>query len=110
MKNNGNGTFTDVTDKAGVNDPRWITGASFVDYDRDGDLDLFVSNYVDFDINNLPEFGKGQTPIQIGPRAVWSKRSKGPVIHSSATTATARSPTLRSKPVWLIRTDSTAWE
>ena len=76
LKNNGNGTFTDVTAKAGVNDPRWTTGASFVDYDHDGDLDLFASNYVDFDINNLPEFGQGKTcqyksiPVQCGPRGL----------------------------------------
>jgi hypothetical protein len=38
-----------VTAKAGVDDPRWSTCAAFVDYDRDGDLDLFVSNYVDFE-------------------------------------------------------------
>ena len=76
FKNNGNGTFTDVTAKAGVSDPRWSTGASFVDYDHDGYLDLFVSNYVDFDINHLPEFGQGQTcqyksiPVQCGPRGL----------------------------------------
>src|SRR5215510_13456662 len=74
FKNNGDGTFTDVTRKAGVDDPRWSTGASFFDYDNDGYLDLFVSNYVDFDINNLPEFGKGKSceyksiPVQCGPR------------------------------------------
>jgi hypothetical protein len=49
-RNNGNGTFTDVTREAGVDDPRWSTSAAFVDYDRDGDLDLFVANYVDFTI------------------------------------------------------------
>jgi hypothetical protein len=76
LKNNGNGTFTDVTQKAGVGDPRWSTGAAFVDYDNDGKLDLFVSNYVDFDINHLPEFGKGRTcqykgtPVQCGPRGL----------------------------------------
>jgi hypothetical protein len=76
LKNNGNGTFTDVTQKAGVADPRWSTGAAFVDYDNDGKLDLFVSNYVDFDVNNLPEFGKGRTcqfkgvPVQCGPRGL----------------------------------------
>jgi len=76
FRNNGNGTFTDVTAKAGVNDPRWSTGASFVDYDNDGYLDLFVSNYVDFDINNLPEFGQGKScqyksiPVQCGPRGL----------------------------------------
>jgi len=47
LRNNGNGTFTDVTQKAGVGDPRWSAGAAFVDYDNDGKLDLFVSNYVD---------------------------------------------------------------
>ena len=49
-RNNGNGTFTDVTRQAGVDDPRWSTSAAFVDYDRDGDLDLFVANYVDFTV------------------------------------------------------------
>jgi len=76
FKNNGDGTFTDVTRKAGVDDPRWSTGAAFFDYDNDGYLDLFVSNYVDFDVNNLPEFGKGKTcefksiPVQCGPRGL----------------------------------------
>jgi len=76
LRNNGNGTFADVTQKAGVGDPRWSTGAAFVDYDNDGKLDLFVSNYVDFDVNNLPEFGKGRTcqfkgiPVQCGPRGL----------------------------------------
>jgi len=76
LKNNGNGTFTDVTEKAKVGDPRWSTGAAFVDYDNDGKLDLFVANYVDFDVNNLPEFGKGRLcqfkgiPVQCGPRGL----------------------------------------
>src|SRR5437667_9147384 len=76
LTNNGDATFTDVTQKAGVGDPRWSTGAAFVDYDNDGKLDLFVSNYVDFDVNNLPEFGKGRTcqfkgiPVQCGPRGL----------------------------------------
>ncbi len=76
LRNNGNGTFTDVTQKAGVGDPRWSTGAAFLDYDNDGKLDLFVANYVDFDVNNLPEFGKGRTcqfkgvPVQCGPRGL----------------------------------------
>ncbi len=76
FKNNGNGTFTDVTTKAGVGDPRWSTGAAFLDYDNDGKLDLFVANYVDFDLDRLPEFGKGRTcqfkgvPVQCGPRGL----------------------------------------
>jgi len=54
--NNGNGTFTDVTDKAGVggNGKRWNSGCAFVDYDRDGKLDLFVANYIDLDLATAP--------------------------------------------------------
>jgi enediyne biosynthesis protein E4 len=74
--NNGDGTFTDVTKKTGVGASHWSTGAAFLDYDNDGKLDLFVSNYVDFDVNHLPEFGKGRTcqfkgvPVQCGPRGL----------------------------------------
>jgi len=63
-RNNGDGTFTDVAAKAGVTTHtptlrRWNTGCAFVDYDRDGHLDLFVSNYIDFDPKTapLPESG-----------------------------------------------------
>ncbi|MGB6668613.1 MAG: VCBS repeat-containing protein, partial [Candidatus Acidiferrum sp.] len=54
--NNGTGTFTDVTEKAGVgtNGKRWNTGCAFVDYDRDGHLDLFVANYIDLDLATAP--------------------------------------------------------
>jgi hypothetical protein len=44
--NNRNGTFTEMAKKAGVDDPNWGLGAAFADIDNDGDLDLFVSNYV----------------------------------------------------------------
>ena len=76
FKNNGNGTFTDVTKDAGVSDGRWSTGAAFVDYDHDGYLDLFVANYVEYDLNHLPEFGKDKTcqykgiAVQCGPRGL----------------------------------------
>ncbi|HZQ21027.1 MAG TPA: CRTAC1 family protein [Terriglobales bacterium] len=54
--NNGDGTFTDVTEKAGVGGggKRWNTGCAFVDYDRDGKLDLFVANYIDLDLATAP--------------------------------------------------------
>ena len=54
--NNGDGTFTDVSDKAGIagNGKRWNTGCAFVDYDRDGHLDLFVANYIDMDLATAP--------------------------------------------------------
>jgi enediyne biosynthesis protein E4 len=51
-RNNADGSFTDVTARAGegLDDPRWSTSAAFSDYDADGDLDLFVANYVDFTV------------------------------------------------------------
>ena len=54
--NNGDGTFTDVTERAGVagNGKRWNSGCAFVDYDRDGKLDLFVANYIDLDLATAP--------------------------------------------------------
>jgi len=54
--NNGDGTFTDVSQKAGVagNGKRWNTGCAFVDYDRDGKLDLFVANYIEMDLATAP--------------------------------------------------------
>jgi hypothetical protein len=55
-RNNGNGTFTDVTKESGLLDAgtRFGTGCSFFDYNRDGHLDLFVANYVEFDLKHPP--------------------------------------------------------
>lgn len=55
--NNGDGTFTDVTVKAGVGGSGWSSSAAWVDYDRDGRLDLFVVRYVDYDIRHAPYCG-----------------------------------------------------
>ena len=76
--NNGNGTFTDVSDKAGVSGSgkSWGTGCAFVDYDRDGRLDLMVANYVDFDLSAAPAPGERPTciwkgvPVMCGPRGL----------------------------------------
>jgi len=46
--NNGDGTFTNVTDKAGVAAPNWSTCATWFDYDNDSKLDLFVSSFVQY--------------------------------------------------------------
>src|SRR5690348_11799018 len=80
--NNGNGTFTDVSEKAGVagNGRNWGTGCAFVDYDRDGKLDLMVANYVDYD--SATAFAPGDqpscmwkgVPVMCGPRGLpWGK-------------------------------------
>ena len=56
-RNNGNGTFTDVTVQAGLSgkSARFGSGCTFVDYNRDGWLDLFVSNYADVDLATMPK-------------------------------------------------------
>ncbi len=48
--NNGDGTFTDVTEKAGLADPNWSTSAAWFDYDNDGKLDLFVCSFVEYSL------------------------------------------------------------
>jgi hypothetical protein len=82
--NNGDGTFTDVTAKAGLlygGAPRWGSGCTFVDYDRDGHLDLFVSNYVDLHMDRIPKPGanpycnfKG-VAVNCGPRGLPMPRN-----------------------------------
>jgi enediyne biosynthesis protein E4 len=81
--NNHNGTFSDVTGKAGVaNAGHWGTSASFGDYDNDGYLDLYVANYVDLDLNNLPVFGQGPfcsyrgIAVSCGPRGLKGGRDR----------------------------------
>ena len=55
--NNGNGTFTDVTAKAGVAGSGWSVSAGFFDYDNDGKLDLFVTRYMDWDVKHSKTCG-----------------------------------------------------
>ena len=77
-RNNGNGTFTDVTRAAGLWDDqvRWSTGCTFIDYDRDGHLDLFVSRYLQFDPQKIPAAGQSPdcnfkgVPVNCGPRGL----------------------------------------
>src|SRR5207302_4320086 len=77
-RNNGDGTFTDVTKEAGLFDeqPRWGTGCCFVDYNRDGYVDLFVSNYLHFDLKTAPKPGDTanckwmDVPVNCGPRGL----------------------------------------
>jgi enediyne biosynthesis protein E4 len=79
-RNNGDGTFTDVTEKAGFAMPdstgNWGAGCSFIDYDRDGRLDLFISNYIEFDLKTVAKPGENVNcnwkgiPVNCGPRGL----------------------------------------
>jgi hypothetical protein len=77
-RNTGRGSFEDVTQKAGLaqESKRWGTGCSFLDYDKDGRLDLFVANYIDFDVEKTPAKGASQfcmwknIPVMCGPRGL----------------------------------------
>jgi len=76
--NNGNGTFSDVAEQVGVagSGKTWGTGCAFVDYDRDGKLDLIMATYVDFDLATAPAPGERAScmwkgaPVMCGPRGL----------------------------------------
>jgi hypothetical protein len=77
-RNNGNGTFTDVTAKAGLLEGavRYASGCTWLDYDRDGRLDLFVAYYLDTTLEKLPKPGQNVdcrwkgVPVNCGPRGL----------------------------------------
>jgi hypothetical protein len=79
--NEGHGHFREVAESAGVagSGKEWGTGCAFVDYDRDGRLDIAIANYVHFDIKDVPEPGKAPAciwkgvPVMCGPRGLeWA--------------------------------------
>jgi len=77
-RNKGDGTFEDATRRAGLpqGGTRWGSGCAFFDYDRDGRADLFVANYLVFDLPSAAEVGKGPNclwkgvPVNCGPRGL----------------------------------------
>jgi hypothetical protein len=78
LYHNDHGVFTEVAEKAGVagTGKAWGTGCAFVDFNRDGHLDLMVANYVDFNISTTPTPGEGSScvwkgvPVMCGPRGL----------------------------------------
>src|SRR5882724_10310488 len=80
---NQNGVFTEIADKAGVagTGKAWGTGCAWVDYDRDGHLDLMIANYVDFDLATAPAPGERPScmwkgvPVMCGPRGLPSAKN-----------------------------------
>ena len=91
-RNNGNGTFADVTARAGVAAGGWSASAGFVDYDNDGHLDLFVTRYLDGASSTIATAARRSPDTAPTATPTISRRSP---TSSSATTATARSPTSR---------------
>lgn len=85
-RNNSDGTFSDATGKAGLTPqqkpryPYWFSGATFLDYDRDGHVDLFIATYVDFDLSRIPKPGANPNcnwkgvPTPCGPRGLRTGR------------------------------------
>ncbi|MCW5977436.1 MAG: CRTAC1 family protein [Bryobacteraceae bacterium] len=76
-RNDGDGKFTDVTAAAGLKTAKdlWGAGCTFLDYDRDGHLDLFVSRYLDFDFSRTPRKGQANcnwkgVQVHCGPRGL----------------------------------------
>jgi enediyne biosynthesis protein E4 len=90
LHNTGQGKFEDIAAKAGLSSAsrQWSSGCTFLDYDRDGHIDLFVSSYQKFDLATAPLPGKGTTcewkgmPVFCGPRGLpfgsaWLYRNRG---------------------------------
>jgi hypothetical protein len=83
LYHNDHGVFAEVAVKAGVegSGKAWGTGCAFVDYDRDGKLDLVVANYVDFDLATAPVPGERPTciwkgvPVMCGPRGLAGSKN-----------------------------------
>ena len=77
LRNNCDGTFTDVSKQSGTDDPGWGVSAAFLDYDRDGWLDLFVGNYVDYSIEtNIRCFMLAGGPNYCPPQVYRAQPSK----------------------------------
>ena len=83
LYHNNKGVFTEVGEKSGVagSGKAWGSGCAFVDYDRDGNLDLIVANYVDFDFSNAPAPGERAScmwkgvAVMCGPRGLPGQKN-----------------------------------
>lgn len=84
FKNNGDGTFRDVTKEAGLltDQGRWSAGCTWIDYNRDGWLDLFVSEYLEFDLRTAPLPGAAENcswkgvAVNCGPKGLPTGRNR----------------------------------
>jgi enediyne biosynthesis protein E4 len=78
FRNNGDGTFSDISSRSGVSDPSsWSVSASFVDIDRDGWLDLFVGNYLNYTLqSHTPCFNPSGPPDYCPPGVYRARLSR----------------------------------
>ena len=117
-RNNGDGTFTDVTKEAGLlNDPKlWGAGCSFLDYDRDGNLDLFISNYIQFDFAGAPKPGQNLNcnwkgiPVNCGPRGLpmgrhWLFHNNGDGTFQDVSVKAGILPTIKGYGMTVVSAD-----
>lgn len=122
-RNNGRGGFADVSQGAGMRSPqrRWSTGCAFFDYDRDGRLDLFTANYVDFDPASTPRPDAGLCryrglPVACGPSglpaarsALYHNRGNGTFADVSEQAGIARTTGIYALGVSTIDFDNDGW-
>ena len=117
-RNNGNGTFTDITKKSKLDFEgiRWGSGCTFFDYDRDGKLDLFVSNYLSFDLKTALEPGKGANcvwkgiPVNCGPKGMpyarnWLYHNNGDGTFTDVSEKSGISKVFERYPMTAVATD-----
>jgi len=112
FRNNGDGTFSDVTEAAGVSNPgAWATAAGWFDFDRDGHLDLLVANYVQYDWAHDPYCGSKSPgfrtycdPFHFHPSRLRLYRNNGDGTFSDRTDA-AGLGNARGKGLGLVLAD-----
>lgn len=116
-RNMGHGRFTDITSRAGLSaPPRWGSGCTFVDYDRDGKLDLFVANYLRFDLATATEPGAGPNclwkgiPVNCGPKGLQADtnllyRNRGDGTFADVSQASGVAQVQRRYPMTAIAAD-----